>query len=465
MSDRILGFSSRPAARRLARSVGVSLPPQLDRTRQPWSERPLEGETVAVLLSTGAELTDVLAGCLAKMGAEVALAEPLPAFSAGGEAWARPPRGLEGLKGEKAVVLDATGVRDVAGLRELYTRLQPRLKGLARCGRVALLARPPSEMDDVTAAAAQRGVEGFVRSLGREVGRTGATANLLIVPRDADDRVPGVLHFLLSARSAYISGQPLRLSAGVAAEFRATRPLDGRVALVTGAARGIGAATAHTLSREGAHVIVHDHPASEKLARDIAEEVGGEAFTSDLSTTGGVNALINFIENGLGRVDVLVQNAGVTRDRTLRKMSDDEWDLTLAVNLQAVLSLNAVLDPMVSDDARIICLSSIAGIAGNVGQTNYATTKAGVIGLVEALAPTLAPRGIAISAVAPGFIETRLTAAIPFATREVARRLCNLSQGGIPQDIAEAITFLASPAGGALSGSVLRVCGGNLVGA
>ena len=162
---------------------------------------------------------------------------------------------------------------------------------------------------------------------------------------------------------------------------------------------------------------------------------------------------------------VIVHNAGVTRDRTLGKMREQSWDLTLDVNLGAILRLNEALLPALGAGGRVILLASIAGLAGNVGQTNYAASKAAVAGLARHLGPALAPRGIAVNAIAPGFIETRMTAAIPAATREVARRLSNLSQGGLPEDVAAAITFLCSPGAAGLSGRVLRVCGGNLIGA
>jgi 3-oxoacyl-[acyl-carrier protein] reductase len=144
-------------------------------------------------------------------------------------------------------------------------------------------------------------------------------------------------------------------------------------------------------------------------------------------------------------------------------MDESLWDMTLQINLAAVIGLIEAVP--VNKNGRVVCLSSIAGIAGNVGQTNYAASKAGIIGVVSHLGPKLARRGVAINAIAPGFIETRLTRAIPTATREVARRLCNLSQGGLPTDIAEVATFLASPPAEALCGQVVRVCGGNLIGA
>ena len=167
-----------------------------------------------------------------------------------------------------------------------------------------------------------------------------------------------------------------------------------------------------------------------------------------------------------GGFDAVVHNAGVTRDKTLKRMDADRWDLTLDVNLGAVLRLiEALGDRHMNADARIVVLSSVAGIAGNFGQTNYAASKAGLLGLLEVAAPRLAEAGIALNAIAPGFIETRLTAAIPAATREGARRLSALSQGGQPVDVAEAITFLCSPGAAALSGQLVRVCGGALIGA
>jgi 3-oxoacyl-[acyl-carrier protein] reductase len=148
-------------------------------------------------------------------------------------------------------------------------------------------------------------------------------------------------------------------------------------------------------------------------------------------------------------------------------MDESLWDLTLEVNLGSVVRVTESLltAGVIADNGRIVLVSSIAGIAGNTGQTNYAASKAGVIGLTQSLGAKLAGDGIAVNAVAPGFIETRLTDAIPFGIREVGRRLSNLNQGGLPVDVAEAITFLSSPGAGGLHGNVLRVCGGNLLGA
>jgi 3-oxoacyl-[acyl-carrier protein] reductase len=193
--------------------------------------------------------------------------------------------------------------------------------------------------------------------------------------------------------------------------------------------------------------------------------LGGWPLPLDLVDPAAPAAAAAFLAERWGGLDLVVHNAGVTRDKTLSRMDAGRWDLALDVNLHAVLRLQAALDPLLRPQGRVVCLSSIAGLAGNVGQTNYAASKAAIAGYTAGLAAELADRGVAVNAIAPGFIETRLTAAIPLLTREGARRLCNLSQGGLPEDVAEAVLFLCSPGAAALSGQTLRVCGGSLVGA
>lgn len=455
MADRLLSLSSSSSARRVAKMVGVPLPPSLERESGPWKEQSLSGRSVDVLLGPSCTLAPVLAAALPRLGATVGVLGNATPFQAAAEAWARPAL-PETTATPYGILLDATGIRSVEDLRFLYDALAPRISRLSRSGRVLFLSRPSA--GDATAQAATHAIEGLMRSLARELGRSGATANLVEVPEGAEDRLLPVLSFLLSPRSAYISGQPWRLSTHLPSSFSPIRPLDTRVALVTGAARGIGAATARCLAREGAKVWVHDHPSAKEAAEVLAAELGGQAVVGDLATAEGRKAVLE-----VGPLDILVQNAGVTRDKTLGRMEASHWDLVLSVNLSAVLELAEGVQ--LRPGGAMVCLSSIGGIGGNVGQTNYAATKAGVIGMVEALAPLWAQRSLSVSAVAPGFIETKMTEAVPFATREVARRLCNLSQGGQAEDIAEVITFLASPGGRALSGRILRVCGGNLLGA
>ncbi len=471
MADFLLELASNKRARRVVTTLGlpVPMPERLERDPGPWRERPLHDRAVVIGSTPTGELSEPLARALTRAGADpwvVADEAWLAPWRGAGEAWGRPPHAGphagEGPLRPWALVFDATGLSSPGQLRALYDFFHPRIRGIARSGRLLVLGRIPDGSSAPAHNAARRALEGFVRSCGREIGRKGATANLILVEDGAEERLEAVVRFLLSPRSAYISGQPLTITSacGIDEHVR-IRPLQGKVALVTGAARGIGAAIARTLAREGAEVIVLDRPDDDALGSAIAREVQGTFLPQDDDAPDKIAAFLR----ERGGVDVVVHNAGVTRDKTLAKMRPEQWDLTLAVNLDAVLKITSALDPLIQDHGRLVLLSSIAGIAGNVGQTNYSASKAGVIGAVEALAPRLAERGIAVNAIAPGFIETRLTDAIPVATREIARRLCNLGQGGLPSDIAETATFLASPGAAGLTGQIVRVCGGNFVGA
>jgi 3-oxoacyl-[acyl-carrier protein] reductase len=169
-----------------------------------------------------------------------------------------------------------------------------------------------------------------------------------------------------------------------------------------------------------------------------------------------------------GGVDIVVHNAGITRDKLLVNMDPARWNSVMAVNLQAQLDITQALldaDGLLNPDARVVCVSSQSGIAGNRGQTNYAASKAGVIGMVRAWAPQFAERKATINAVAPGFIVTEMTAKMPLGTREVGSRLNSLQQGGLPVDVAETIAWLSQPGSGGVNGQTVRVCGQSLLGA
>ncbi len=471
MADRLIQLSANPTTRRLITSLGlpVPLPQPLRRDPHPWTERPLQGRVITI--GGDGDLAEVLAETLTQAGADPYLTGgQSDVWDRAGEAWGRPARvlapGEVPERRENAFVFDATALKTPADLRQLYDFFHPRIRGLAKCGRVIVIGRPHKDAKTALAGATQRALDGFVKSVGREVGRKGSTATFITVQVGAEQRLPAVLRFFLSDRAAYVSGQVIRVTKSIKkAEARQVRPLQGKVALVTGSARGIGAATARTLAREGAKVIVLDIPSAAAPASAVAAEVGGAVFLIDVTEEGAPARIAAFVKERFGKLDILVNNAGITRDKTLAKMKPEWWDQTIGVNLIAVAGLTDALQPLMKSGGRVVCLSSIAGIAGNVGQTNYAASKAGVIGFVETLAPKMARKGIAVNAVAPGFIETRLTKAIPIATREVARRLANLSQGGLPQDVAEVLTFLSSPGACALNGQIVRVCGGNFVGA
>jgi 3-oxoacyl-[acyl-carrier protein] reductase len=366
----------------------------------------------------------------------------------------------------KALLFDATGIADSTELVELQRFFYPAVGRLARCGRVVVLGTPPAEAGSGRAHTAQRALEGFVRSLGKEIGAYGATAQLLYVAPGAEDQLASTLRFLLSPRSAYVSGQVVRVGAGVAPmpEIDWERPLEGKTALVTGASRGIGASIAATLGRDGAKVVGLDVPQAEADLLAVTNAVGGDWLTLDITAEDAPERIAERFSDGL---DVLVHNAGVTRDRTIAKMPEERWSELMEINLSSEERIDdALLEAgRLNANGRIICVSSMSGIAGNSGQTNYAASKAGVIGMVEALAPELAARGATINAVAPGFIETRMTAAMPIGPREAGRRLSSLSQGGLPVDVAETIAWFASPASTGVNGNVVRVCGQNLLGA
>jgi 3-oxoacyl-[acyl-carrier protein] reductase len=235
--------------------------------------------------------------------------------------------------------------------------------------------------------------------------------------------------------------------------------------LVTGAAQGIGAAIAATLTRDGATVIGLDIPPAKEALETILAPMNGIAVATDITSKQAVTDIAAAL-NGK-KLDIVVHNAGVTRDKTLSRMPDHFWDMTLNINLLAPINVNQGLEQqdLLSDQARIICISSISGIAGNAGQTNYAASKSGVVGYVRKQAEAWGESGRTINAIAPGFIETQMTDEIPFMTREVGRRMNSLSQGGKPQDVAEGVALFAQPGSNALNGQVLRVCGQSLIGA
>ncbi len=448
MTDRYSQFARSGFGRQIVSRLGLPNPAPLRRYRA--GEPALTGP-VLVGAAEGGRLTDVVHAVLKSAAIEV-LTEPVGGDNRYG-----------------GLVFDASGISDPTQLRRLHEFFQPTIRAVGSSGRIVVLGTPPESLADQRAAVAQRALEGFTRSVGKEL-RRGATVQLVYVAPGAEQSVESTLRFLLSAKSAYVDAQVIRVGThgtDAAEPEDWDRPLAGKVALVTGASRGIGASIADVLARDGAHVVALDIPAQGAELSDVANRVRGTAFQLDITAADAPAQLVEHLTERHGGVDIVVHNAGITRDKTLAKMKESAWDAVLAVNLASQLAANdALLEAdALKPGAKIIGVSSIAGIAGNVGQTNYATSKAGVIGMVNAYAPVLAERGATINAVAPGFIETKMTAAVPLFIREAGRRMNSMSQGGLPVDVAETIAWYASPGSGAVNGNVVRVCGQSLLGA
>jgi 3-oxoacyl-[acyl-carrier protein] reductase len=442
MPDRYSQVVNAPLVGAIARQLGLPQPVSLDRY-QPG--QPVVAGPVLSGAAPEGRLGKPLAAILDSVKAERAGAE----------------------KGKaKALVFDATGIGDSTELVELQRFFYPAVPRLQRSGRAIVLGTPPAQAGSVEAHVAQRALEGFTRSLGKEIGGKGSTAQLVYVEPGAEDQLESTLRFLLSPRSAYVSGQVIRVGKGVAPtpEIDWERPLEGKTALVTGASRGIGAAIASTLARDGATVVGLDIPSMAADLKAVTEAIGGRSIEVDITADEAPEKIASELSDG---VDVVVHNAGVTKDRTIAKMPEERWTQLIEINLSSEERINDALlgKELIQPNGRIVCVSSMSGIAGNSGQTNYAASKAGVIGMVEAMAPELAQRKATINAVAPGFIETQMTAAMPIGPREAGRRLSSLSQGGLPVDVAETIAWFASPASTSVNGNVVRVCGQSLLGA
>lgn len=420
----------------------VPMPAKLQRAQGAWQNNELAGKTALV---SGEPLTTLLTG----FGIQQAQATDTC----------------------NALVFDASNIATVEGLNQLYSFFHNNIRRLGKCGRVIIIGRKPSSLVDVEAATAQQAIEGFNRSLAKEIGRKGSTANLVRLNGEynvLENKLSGVLRFLLSARSAYVSGQTFKVDdkATLPSAIAYNQPLQGKVALVTGSARGIGRSIAIRLAQEGAKVVVLDRKEEGAEAQAVAKEMNGEALLLDITDANAPKTIAQYFSDQFGGIDIVVHNAGITRDKTLANMDERLWQQVLQVNLQAAININnQLLGGLLRNEGRIVCMASISGIGGNFGQTNYAASKAGFIGYARALSKDVANKGITVNAIAPGFIETQMTAKVPFFTREAGRRLNALAQGGLPIDVAEMAVFMAMPSSAGVTGQAIRVCGANMMGA
>jgi len=367
-----------------------------------------------------------------------------------------------------SLVFDASGISSADQSSQLYEFFSQHLSSLARCGRVIVIGHRPEALADTAHATLQRGLVGFVKSVAKEIGRKGATANLLYVDKGGKTAIEAPLRFLLSAGSTFMNAQVLNAAKPVIKiKGDWTRPLTGKSIVVTGAARGIGLAISQVLARDGATVIGVDVPQAKADLNSAMASINGLSLPLDITSAGAAETLVRFCQDHSSELHGIIHNAGITRDKMLSRMTSVQWDLLMQVNLGAAQRINDAFlaTELLDNGGKIIGVASISGIAGNVGQTNYGFSKSAVIGMVNSLAKPCAKRGITINAVAPGFIETQMTAAIPFVTRQMGRRLSSLSQGGLPIDVAEVIGFFVSPQAAGINGNTVRVCGQSLLGA
>jgi 3-oxoacyl-[acyl-carrier protein] reductase len=479
VADRYQQLVNTPIGRIVSRQFGLPAPARLERYERGTAV--IDGP-VLLGAAPGARIVGAVAAVLKAIEADVhtpmdnEVRRAAAATKLDAKVW--DPEAAPSDQTFKGLVFDASGIASSEQLRNAWEFFHPAIRRVRQAGRIIVLGTPPEASATPRESTAQHALEGLMRSLAKEV-RKGATAQLLYVSPEAE--IEATMRFFLSPKSAYVSGQVVRIAAAkaVPADFagrtndafgiaaRLERPLAGRFALVTGAARGIGASIADVLARDGAHVIGLDVPALEGELHAVTARLRGSSLLLDITGDDAPARIAEHVTEHHGGIDVVVHNAGVTRDKTLGRMSEHQWDTVIAINLTAQERINEELlgRDALRENGRIVSVASISGIAGNAGQTNYATSKAGVIGMVQALAPQLAKRKLTINAVAPGFIETQMTAAMPIATREAGRRMNSLAQGGLPVDVAETIAWLASPGSGGVNGQVVRVCGQSLIGA
>ena len=463
MTDQYQTFAKSPIGKFVIKNLGLPAPINLDRFE---SATPVVKGAVLFGAAPASTLSGSIAQVLANIHANSYTGNNAELQQAAAKTGLNLGAFNQGDKESKfkAVIFDASGIQNSEQLNELYQFFNPIARQIQTSGRVVIVGITPETAKTVKQAIAQRALEGFVKSVGKEF-KKGIAAQLVYVDEGAEANLESTVRFALSPRSAYVSGQVIRVSKADVADVDWAKPLAGKTAVVTGASRGIGEAIAHVLARDGAHVICLDVPQQQADLERVAGEIGGSVLAIDI-TANDAGEKIKAAAAAQSGLDIIVHNAGITRDKTLANMKPELWDLVININLSAIERVNDYLleNAGFNKNGRIVCVSSISGIAGNLGQTNYAASNAGVIGLVKFTAPIL-KNGVTINAVAPGFIETQMTAAIPFAIREAGRRMNSMSQGGLPVDVSETIALFASSASTGLNGNVVRVCGQSLLGA
>lgn len=469
MSDRYLNFANTKFGSKLTSMLGLPQPVEL---RRRDSDVALSQQTILLgSIDYDGDDFNKLERSLSAMGLSCVQSDSVTS-----EHLIQPTTERKSYDG---LVFDARQLKTLTDSIKLHDFFHKHIRTLTKCGRIIVLGITPQICKIKEQRMAQAGLPGLIRSLAKEC-RKGSTAQLVYEQIAGEAKLESTLRFLLSGASAYVSGQAIYLEKRVGDGNNIARgldrpsdllldwdlPLKNQKILVTGASQGIGLAIAELMVDLGADVYCLDIPQNQTALDSVSSRLDAKAIALDISSDEAPSVLLEY-GNKIGGWDVLVHNAGITRDKTIANMSDKAWQQVVDVNLAAQQRINdRLLDNNgFTQGGRIICVSSISGIAGNRGQTNYAYSKAGVIGMVHAYANDLRERDMTINAVAPGFIETQMTGVIPFAVREAGRRLNSLSQGGQPQDVAQVIAWFANPASCAVNGNVVRVCGQSLLGA
>ncbi|MBK8971475.1 MAG: SDR family oxidoreductase [Hahellaceae bacterium] len=366
----------------------------------------------------------------------------------------------------QAIVFDSSELGRPEDLIALYQLFHPIIEKLAPGAKILVMGKPPLECRSPEAAATQEGLQGFVRSLAKEIGpRHAATANLIYLHRPSACDLTSTLAFFLTGSSAYVSGQTLTLQGQQGAIRVANSPLAGKTALITGASQGLGIAIAESLHAQGAKIIGIDPESNRARLKSVMRSVRGRSLSLDLTVPSSAGQLKEYLDKEETLLDIVVHTGALTTDTPLGKLTPTQWSQVVDTHLGRVTRLTGELleADLIASQGRIIALGTLPGLAGQFGQTHHAAATAGLSGYIRHLSHHL-PAGITANVVVPGFIESEWTQTLPFTSRELARRLNSLGQGGLPVDIGNAVAYLSHPASEGVTGQTLRVCGQNLLG-
>lgn len=378
-----------------------------------------------------------------------------------------------------ALILNTQSYRSPQAIDQLYTDCKALLPLLDKRGHAILLSpideqsNPTSKTSGITNLFLE-GFTSLVKCLAKEIASEAITINHLMVNPQQLSAIPTLLDYLLSHRSCYVTGQALTVGDSVtehkwplrARQANVKSPLERTpanqpLALLTGAGGCIGRAITHKLAANGFKLILADRTQKQFVLRDLAEQTGGTPLTLDLTRPNSIAILSDCIDEHGGQLHALIHNAGITQDRLFKNMTPEAWQNVLDINLWAPAEITQFLlkDKKIADHGRIVLMSSVVALSGNRGQSQYCFSKAGLIGLMRDLLPTIAKSGITINAIAPGFIDTPMTRKIPGHIREFTKRLNAFAQPGHAEDVAEAVSLCCDPTAEHFTGNILRVCG------